>query len=267
MANPALKSLIEKLMAEPISNCAKVYFSRKVPSKYHSHRPSVSDSVQQEILSVVLPYIAKQLECNTIVDYNSIGVADGEIESMQSAQIPLITEYLKSLSDDEVFTDMSTLQIGKIEFYCVEITVDGEKLYLLRQFQKLKRLRKGIIAQLISDELSVIDNNFLGIDETTDILLYSDNVYLFNHISLERIFEYKDEFLRQTKEALGEILTRGIIENIDQFADDCCRDIRIMKRFTQIMTKDRLPIFFENYESVNGIEVREICRGTYIQMQ
>ena len=59
--------------------------------------------------------------------------------------------------------------------------------------------------------------------------------------------------MKQTKEALGQILTRGIIENIEQFADDCCRDIRIMKRFTQIMTKERLPLFFDNYDRVPEI--------------
>lgn len=79
------------------------------------------------------------------------------------------------------------------------------------------------------------------------------NIDLFNHISLERIFNYRDEFLRKTHEALGEILSKGILSNIEQFTADCCSDIRIMKRFTSIMTKERLPMFFDNYDRVPEI--------------
>lgn len=43
------------------------------------------------------------------------------------------------------------------------------------------------------------------------------------------------------------------ISNIEQFADDCRNDIRIMKRFTNIMTKERLPLFFDNYDRVPEI--------------
>ncbi len=98
-----------------------------------------------------------------------------------------------------------------------------------------------------------MENDFLGIDEITDIVIYNNEIILLNHISLERIFNYRDEFLKKTKEALGEILTRDVIINIQQFSDDCCRDIRVMKRFTDIMTKDRLPLFFENYDKVPEI--------------
>ena len=37
------------------------------------------------------------------------------------------------------------------------------------------------------------------------------------------------------------------------FAEDCKNDVRIMKRFTNIMTKERLPLFFDNYERVPEI--------------
>jgi len=83
--------------------------------------------------------------------------------------------------------------------------------------------------------------------------LFENEIFLLNHISLERIFEYKDEFLKKTNEALGEILNKNVIANIEQFAEDCCRDVRITKRFTNIMTKGRLPLFFDNYDKVPEI--------------
>lgn len=76
---------------------------------------------------------------------------------------------------------------------------------------------------------------------------------ILNHISLERIFNYRDAYKAKTDEAMGAILTQGVLVNIEQFADDCSRDVRIMKRFTNIMSKGRLPLFFDNYDKVEGI--------------
>lgn len=124
---------------------------------------------------------------------------------------------------------------------------------IFRQFQKLKKLRQGLLTRIVNDELNTIESDFLGIDEFVDMVAYKDKLYLLNHISLERIFDYKDEYLKKTNEALGEILSKNVISNIEQFAEDCKNDVRIMKRFTNIMTKERLPLFFDNYERVPEI--------------
>jgi hypothetical protein len=180
-------------------------------------------------------------------------VGDGDIEKLGIDSISQITTFLESITDEAVFKDMNTLKIDKIDFYCIEISYCDQKILLFRQFHKLKRLRKGIIVRILNNELLAMDSDFLGIDEATDIVLLGDSVYVFNHISLERIFKYKDEFLKKTNEALGELLTKNVIANIDQFTEDCCNDIRIMKRFTNIMTKGRLPLFFGNYDKVAEI--------------
>jgi hypothetical protein len=248
----ALEKFIEKLLTERPGNNLKIYFSRWASSKYISHLPQLSNELQQEIITTVLPPLRDLLGDN-IVAYNPIGVGDMEIEKLNKADILQIPLYLESIADDTVFKDMTTLRTDKIDFYCVEISYDIQKLYLFRQFHKLKKLRKGILAQIVNNELKTMDGDFLGIDDSIDIILFGDDVYLINHISLERIFKYKDEFLNKTKEALGELLTENKIANIEQFTEDCCNDIRIMKRFTNLMTKGRLPLFFDNYDKVPGI--------------
>jgi len=204
-------------------------------------------------MQMVLNPLTAKLHKNITVQYNPIGVADGEIENLNASSIPHIANFMESIQDDMVYKAMHELEISKVDFYCFEISYDGQAIFLFRQFQKLKKLRKGIIAQIVEDELKSMDGNFLGIDETIDIVVFNDEVYLLNHISLERIFKYKDEFLQKTNEAIVELLDQNVIANIEQFTEDCRRDIRIMKRFTNIMTKGRLPLFFDNYEKVSGI--------------
>jgi hypothetical protein len=218
--------------------------------------PSVSNEIQQAILAMVLPYVKRQFQSNTIAEYNPIGVADGEFERISTSAIQMIRKFYESNLDDNVYKEMGALVVGKINFYCISINFEGKEIFFFRQFQRLKRLRKGILTRIINDELCVMDTDFLSIDEAVDIVIFDQYAHILNHVSLERVFEYKDEFLKKTNEALGEILKQQIVENIEQFADDCCRDIRIAKRFTHIMTKGRLPLFFDNYEKVPEIVER-----------
>ena len=253
-----LKEFIENIRSQELNNCTSIFFSRKVSTngdtKYITNQPTVANEVQRDILDTIFPYIEEQLNSNLIVlQYNPIGVLDNEIEKISSSEIPMFSKFIDSIDPQNIYREMDSLKIDKIGFYCIKIECDSKTLYIFRQFQKLKKLRSGILTRIIDDTLNVIDNDFLGIDEYTDMIAFENSLFLLNHISLERIFNYRDEFLRKTNEALGEILSKNVLLNIEHFTYDCCSDIRIMKRFTNIMTKERLPMFFDNYDKVPEI--------------
>lgn len=248
-----LQTQVTSILGEMPENILRVYFSYWQSDKYVSYVPQLSTALQKEIVNTVLTPLAKKISDHNLVEYNPVGVADGEVEELKVSSIPNIETFKASLLDETVFKSMDTLEISKIDFYCLEILCDEKNILIFRQFQKLKKLRKGLLTQILNDELVAMDGDFLGIDDISDILVYGEDVLLLNHISLERIFKYRDEFLKKTKEALGELLTKNIIVNIDKFTEDCQRDIRIMKKFTNIMTKDRLPLFFDNFDKVDGI--------------
>lgn len=254
MEREELQELIRAINQNKPTNILTVFFVKKPSaSKMQSFQPQVSKEVQQDIIQLVFPYIEKQLESSTLVEYDPAGVMDGEVEYLDKNSIEQIGTFLDSINDENVFKEMSQLDIKKINFYCFKISYNGKTIYMFRQFSKMKKLRSGYVARFFQNELRAMDGDFLGIDETTDMILADDEIIVFNHISLERIFNYRDQYLNKTHEAMGQILQQGVISNLEQFNEDCCRDVRIMKRFTNIMTKGRLPLFFENYEKVPDI--------------
>lgn len=249
-----LQNLIRQILQDKPNNILSAFFVRKPSAvKMQSFQPQVSADIQKDIIDLIFPYIKSQLESSTIVEYNPIGVADGEIEYIDKENIDQFDIFLDSISPDKVFTEMSELEISSIGFYSFRIDYNGQTFYVFRQFAKMKKLRSGYLAQFFNNELRAMDGNFLGIDETTDMIYTEGKVIIFNHISLERIFSYRDQYLNKTNEAMGEISRQGVISNLEQFSEDCCRDVRIMKRFTNIMTQGRLPLFFKNYEKVPDI--------------
>lgn len=234
-------------------NVLRVFFSEKRASdKYRTFMPQASNELQKKMLKIVLPPLIKALEL-PVVEYNPIGVLDEENELIIPTQVACVEAFKESLLPGTLITEMNQIKIQKISFYCFELAYQEKKVYIFRQFTKMTRLRKGILSQLVNDELRELNSDFLGIDELTDMILMDDTLLILNHISLERIFNYRDKFQEMTNQAIGRIVVEGRMANVEQFSEDCLNDVRIMKRFTDIMSKDRLPLFFDNYDRVPDI--------------
>ncbi len=234
-------------------NVVRIFFSEKCASnKYRTFMPQISNDLQKKVLALVIPRLIKALEFS-IVHYNPMGVLDKENEYIISTQVPGVDFFKESLNAKNLITEMNLIKIPKINFYCIEISYQGEKVYLFRQFTKMSRLRKGILSQLVNDELKELSSGFLGIDELTDMVLVEDVLLIINHISLERVFNYRDKFQEMTNRAIERIVAEGKLSNVEKFSEDCVNDIRIMKRLTYLMSKDRLPLFFDNYDRVPTI--------------
>ena len=250
------KEVIELLLdvqEENPDNVLQIFFCEKRGSeKYRTYMPQVSSDLQKKIFSLVLKPLLDSLQL-PVVQYNPVGVLDEENELIVSNQVVCVEAFKESLQEDNLITEMSQIKVKNINFYCIEISFHKKNLFLFRNFTKMSRLRKGILSQLVNDELKELNSEFLGIDELTDMVLTDDVLLILNHISLERVFNYRDKFQEMTNQAIGRIVVEGKMTNVEQFSEDCLSDVRVMKRFTNLMSKDRLPLFFDNYERVPEI--------------
>lgn len=225
-----------------------INFARKGHGIINS--PQISYDLKRQIVDMLVENVKKAMDKNIIVEYQATGVLDGEIEQIKVKDVIFDKENeIKSIFVINV-SDEKKFDWSKVDYYVIEIEVQGKVLKLYRQFQKMKRLRKGILLQVFSDELVRMDSDFIGIDETVDILEWEDEFLIFNHIALERIFGYRDLFEKKTQEAVKILRDKKIFENIEEFQEACMRDGRILKRFTNIMQKERLPLFFKNIDKV-----------------
>ncbi len=202
-------SFLDKVRTERPDNVMTMFFVQK-PSRerFVSFKPQISSELQMKILDMILPLAIKSLQL-TVVPYNPIGVADEENELLPPSQVDSVDKFLESIKQENLFTDMAELKISRISFYSIQITYQGSTVYLFRQFSKMSKLRKGLISQLVNNELKEMDTDFLGIDELYDMVLHDDVLLILNHISLERIFNYRDEYLKITNAAIGEIVKSG----------------------------------------------------------
>lgn len=86
-----LKKFITQIKSDKPDNITKIYFSRKTNnsnSKHITHNPLMSKDVQSELFDTIFPYVDKQLESIELVEYNPLGVMDGELEHIKTSDIP-----------------------------------------------------------------------------------------------------------------------------------------------------------------------------------
>lgn len=255
-----LKSTVDNILEifhsvheESPDNVVKIYFCvKREKNKYRSFMPQIANDLQKKILALVMPYLFKSLAL-PVTPYNPVGVLDAENELITPKQVTCVDTFKESIKAENLLTEMDQIRIPKINFYCIEISYQGKVVYLFRQFTKMSRLRKGILSQIVCDELKELNGDFLGIDELTDMVLFEDALVIINHISLERMFNYRDKFQEMTSQAIERIVEERKMANLEQFTEDCLNDVRVMKRFTDLMSKDRLPLFFDNYDRVPEI--------------
>jgi hypothetical protein len=135
ISEPVIKC-IDILLEQP-QNTLALYFSRRTTRRYISFAPVLSDALQREIIPFILNPLRKRLEW-PFDNYDPCEITVFHNQFLERSKIPNIIFFLESISNENVFTDMKELKLNTIDFYCIEIPINQEKLYL---FKKINTLR------------------------------------------------------------------------------------------------------------------------------
>lgn len=216
-----------------------LYFTEKKPKKYLSFSPNSSPELKKNILDYILSDLDK-VKNYPSQDYNPIGTIDNIIETSKTTETKGFAELIDSFKNSTAMVD--DIKPEKINFYTLSCNMKDKDdeiehdIYFFRRINKLKRLNsEGIIARIKGKELNKIDSKIIGIDGDVDIIAFDENIFIVNHIALERIFRVIDQFVTKTNEALSTLKAKGKIKNFDDFKEACLNDIRIEKSLAKLL--------------------------------
>lgn len=230
---------------------SKLLFTEKSRSGYTSYAPNTTNSVKDKILKLILDNI-NQFKDYEIVQYNPIANIDGTVETLKTNNIKGFNELLKDFEAPIASTDSITPD--KITFYtlCLNDTTSRNNVYLFRRTTKFKRLNStGFFAQFYNNTLTEFDSKLIGIDSLVDIVVIEDNAFIFNHISIERIFKMNEQYNEVATKALSTLKSKNRITNFDEFEEDCLDDLRVQKMLAKLSAEDSLlENALNNFESI-----------------
>lgn len=226
-----------------------LYFTKKDKNGYMSFSPNVSDEILSNLIEGAKEYIEKFIDLE-VVEYNPTGYRDSTLEFTTCDYVGNYNEIIGSFDEGNIENLQD--EVNKFNFYCIEICTEDHNIKLIRRVTKFKKLySKGIIAAFNGNLLNKIDDKILGMDGEIDILVLNDeNIVVFNHIALERIFKLNDQFEIKASQALEVIKSTNTIRNYDMFEDDCLNDKRYQKILTKMLREEGLNNCFDNFDNI-----------------
>ena len=228
-----------------------IYFTQKSRIGYTTYMPNVKNALYSELLDLIRDNL-KEHKSADVDKFNPTSYRDGVIETCDIDYVGNFQEVLKSFAEpDHVDTGLNA---NDLTFYCIEIKDDNKNIdyKFFRRITKFRKLSsKGILAWFSGNTLNKMEQQMLGLDGFIDLVCVGDVIYIFNHISLERIFRLADQYSSKAKEALQKLREADGISNFDQFEEDCLNDRRYHKTLSKMMENNsQFGEVFNDFSSI-----------------
>ncbi|WP_441562088.1 Kiwa anti-phage protein KwaB-like domain-containing protein [Colibacter massiliensis] len=232
----------------------RLYFTQKNKLGYTTYMPNVKNSLTSDLVELIKENIEKYAS-GEIVKFNPTSYRDGVIERCSTDYVGNFQEVLESFSAPD-YVDTG-LNANDLTFYCIEIKDNNDKFNykFFRRVTKFKRLSSnGILAWFSGNTLNKMEQQMLGLDGYIDLVCVGTDIYIFNHISLERIFRLVEKYSDKAKEALQKLKDADGISNFDQFEEDCLSDQRYHKTLSKMLeNNDNFGDVFNDFSSIRQV--------------
>ena len=218
---------------------------------YFSFKPSLSRSLQLDIVKVIQPTIDK-LVGKEQVEFNENGRPNGVVEYCESSYIGITYDNLfKSLQEPGESLNEDTQK----DLYCIKIEIEAGKFaYFLNRISQLKKFTKGLWGTLADSTFRKVSDSFIGIEPGFDLLIFEDEVLVINNVAMQRIFDLKTKYVQNTNSVLTVFKETNKLEGFEQFKNDSIEDGNIVKRVSRLMTRpERMTRFVDNFDKVEEI--------------
>lgn len=229
-----------------------IYFLRKVKTEYLAYNPSVEKKLQLEIIEIIIK-VLQEFEHLSEVEYSPIGTLDETIETCSVNYTSAFSKIKKAIVDN-VLPD-APKDLSDFSFYLIEIKMEDDVTYsFFRRVTKFSRLKKGIVGQIYNDAFVKIDSDLIGLDANIDIFTDENEMKIFNHIAMERIFDVKEKFIESASTTLNLIKETKLIDNFTMFEKDSISDGRAIKGLTKLLkTPERVKLVADNFDKIQNV--------------
>ena len=192
-----------KLLSNLSRNSLMLHLTgRKYNGDLFSVTPTINKNVQQEIIDLIEKQIS-YYDNQNLKQYDIVGSIDDTVEYANSNDyINKLNEIFSSLKQPMVLNDIDP---NSFDFFTYEFkSTNGKPIYVFRKINRMKALKKGILGEIANGSFTKIKSSkLLGIDNAIDFIVIDDKIFIFHHISLERVLKLNDQFKDKAKDVLS----------------------------------------------------------------
>lgn len=240
--------LLDKLQEFTKENSSvKLQLATKNKNIYKFMNAELSNALQKNIFDLINENMINIVRLNELVNFDPISKEDYTMEFLITSDVNEYNDFINSRRDQDNYINTIDDFQEKIGFYVTELDNGQSNIKVFRRYSKSKSLSKGILFKCINNTLDKIEDAIFQIDESIDFISIDDsNLVIFNRYSFELITGYKTNYKENLEKALMEIKESNLINNIEQFCEDCKDSIKIAKRFTKAMANSSIELILSN---------------------
>lgn len=152
-------------------------------------------------------------------------------------------------------TVFNNIDPNSFDFFTYEIKDKNNKsIYVFRKINRMKALKKGILGEVANGSFSKIKSSkLLGIDNAVDFIVIDDKIFIFHHISLERVLKLSDKFKDKAKEVLSNDEFPQKIKNFDKLKEKALENGNYVKRLAKLYKDGGVTTFLKKIDKTRDV--------------
>lgn len=250
------KEQLEQYMRDfNIEDCTLSFvLGHKKRNGYNFKPMGIHNDLQPEVLNMLLNNTNIMINNCDIKEFNSLVKEDNVLEYLVAGEVEGYRKLTEDLGNNEN-TVANLEELGDVNFYFIQVA-DHERhnIKIFRKYSKSKTLSKGIICRLLDNTFNKINASIIQIEENVDFIVIDDaHIFIVNRYSFETITNYRDKYIESLGLALDKIEEADLIENFDEFKEDCQSSIKIAKQFNEAMKKNSIDLIQNNTDLVVSV--------------
>ncbi len=244
-----LKAKLEAIRNE--ENNLRIYFVTKNDILF---KPQLLVELNNEIITDQINHIVKYLnKVDEITEHNLDGNLTGEVSYMKVEGFNEYNLIKQKILDD----DCENLEPSNVDSFYNQlkgiILCIGETLMLFKKFSYPKRLKGKNYLIFQKFPLTQIKEDIFSIDNRVDFFQLGENIYINSEINFEIFFSLESQYHEKIVESKQLLIETEIIENVDEFINDCCSKKRSTKKLLNLLNSNNFEKIKENIQEVKEV--------------
>lgn len=225
---------------------------RKYNGDLFSVTPTINKNVQKEIISLIEKQVS-YYDNQNLKQYDIVGAIDDTVEYANSNDfIDKLNEIFSSLKQPMA---LNNIDPNSFDFFIYEFkSTNGKPIYVFRKINRMKALKRGILGEIANGSFTKIKSSkLLGIDNAIDFIVIDDKIFIFHHISLERVLKLNDQFKDKAKDVLSNDEFAEKIKNFDELKKRALENGNYVKRLAKLYKNDGITAFLEKIDRTKSV--------------
>lgn len=208
------------------------------PNSFDTYSVNISNkpAFKEKLIGNIVDYI-KWFSDKKCLAYDPLKHKDKTFEYLEGKYINEFSEFRRSFGTNPVTNYKD--KITDFDFYVLSIKDDsGKDIHIIRKMNGYKKVNEfGTFARINGNKLTQIDDKVIGIDNSVDLIVYDDLIFILNYNSIKKLFNLKGSFQQQVTNILEPVKSSKVIDDYDKFERNIRSNERLMNRLISMKRK------------------------------